>query len=505
MMDTNISLDVESDSEKSNPDEAEHVGAGNSELSSSTEIDNNTGYFVQKLFTIDWDSRDEIVDLVNDNIFKLLCILAWEDVCYTNEANATVEFWNLLSARFDSIYENIGLSLYFSENLFARLPKSTFHQSTKAFIAEKRNQQMTTKFRKCKAVANMEGVEVQELSYFGYTIHEVCKSMRETVKYHVNPLWEELASQQAQNGNSDGHCLPELLKKCWLLEAERKARQNAAKQLERNKGKEGSQSFEELLAIKFRTVLQKKKRDWVPDYWLSFLLCGLPAGDQGKRALFAGKRAGEDNDLKGDGMSSWDAVVRVRTREKRTLTHVDCDALLAGHGHGQAFIEGKKHKASDGARSTSSLSSILGSTFAVAGFGSGSINSDPNCSSQFAGAAGASGPGSVIGFHSHDPSHAYSSMVTHVGSRDLAASTSCAASLFPTVVESEATKRHNLMQVLEKRKELIREEMALLDEGSAEHSVCRVDLLKCIRAQRKVSDEELKAAVEETGDMAIEV
>lgn len=193
--------------------------------------DEFTGFWISPTFDEDLTERDdmaawcsinwankEAAEILCDNIFTLLCVLAWNDVCGKEDRTGTVELWKLLAAKFDSAYESLVMREYFIVNLMRHLPSvDTFPDCVKIHIAAMQNTKVGVELLRKKEVKTAD-VEEQRLIGFGAKVFEVAHEAKASINNQVNPKWVKPKDRPSGDGYSRTAILDGLLKLTWEMD-----------------------------------------------------------------------------------------------------------------------------------------------------------------------------------------------------------------------------------------------------------------------------------------------
>ena len=107
----------------------------------------------------------------------------------------------------------------------------------------------------------------------------------------INPLWLRNTKTKSGKGNNLNLITEAIRIASWIFEIERRADQNSRAELYRSKKKKIDLDFDVEYDKQYHKISQKQDpKRWFPDYWLTFLLLGLAAGNNGRTVLGAGNK-----------------------------------------------------------------------------------------------------------------------------------------------------------------------------------------------------------------------
>ena len=167
------------------------------------------------------------------------------------------------------------------------------------FIIEIRDSKLTSKFSKSAAAATgakKKSAEEVKISQFGARIWTRAQSVRTVIMNRINKIWIKANRVKSGAGNNVKSILNGILRLTWPLECIDRAINNTSTFLSRMRLENKKNpaivvpTFEDTYSAAFRKVFPRENANtWIPDYWMAFLLVGLPASDDGRAVLGAGK------------------------------------------------------------------------------------------------------------------------------------------------------------------------------------------------------------------------
>ncbi len=105
----------------------------------------------------------------------------------------------------------------------------------------------------------------------------------------INPLWLRNTKPKSGKGNNLNQITEAIRIASWIYEIERRADQNTRSEQYRKRKSNIEVIYDTEYDDQYRRISQRQDpKKWYPDYWLSFLLLGFPAGDNGRTVLGAG-------------------------------------------------------------------------------------------------------------------------------------------------------------------------------------------------------------------------
>ncbi len=107
----------------------------------------------------------------------------------------------------------------------------------------------------------------------------------------INPLWLRHTKPKSGKGNNLNLITEAIRIASWVFEIEKRADQNSRAEVYRARKKNQEILFDAEYDQQYHKISQKQDpKRWFPDYWLTFLLLGLAAGDNGRTVLGAGNK-----------------------------------------------------------------------------------------------------------------------------------------------------------------------------------------------------------------------
>ena len=92
-------------------------------------------------------------------------------------------------------------------------------------------------------------------------------------------------------GNNKNAVIEAIRKVTWSFEVDRRAKGNARVEVSRARDRIPSETlnYNDAYTVQYNKIFKKtSSQTWYPIYWLSFLLIGFAAGEEGKTVLGAG-------------------------------------------------------------------------------------------------------------------------------------------------------------------------------------------------------------------------
>ena len=234
---------------------------------------------------------------LNETIWSLFSVMAFDTLSSTQNTTNTWEANLILVASFDALIQNLDQMVYLQENLIVFFPGKILPPHVLAFILEIRDSKLTAKFNKTAISTGSKKKSTEEIkiSQFGARIWTRAQLVRTFIMNRINKLWLKANRSKSGAGNNINSSLMGIQRWTWPMECIDRASNNASTYISRLKTEQKKDdsvvipSFEETYQAAFRKVyVRENVNTWLPDYWLAFLLIGLPSGAEGRTVLGAG-------------------------------------------------------------------------------------------------------------------------------------------------------------------------------------------------------------------------
>ena len=114
---------------------------------------------------------------------------------------------------------------------------------------------------------------------------------REVINNKVNPLWKRYWINGKSGLNNKNSVIEAIRVLTWGFEVDRRSKVNARSEVSRAKSATPSEEIDYETAYKHQYTKISRNANasqWYPSFWLSFLLMGFAAGDDGRTVLGAG-------------------------------------------------------------------------------------------------------------------------------------------------------------------------------------------------------------------------
>ena len=237
---------------------------------------------------------------LNESIWSLFSVMAFDSLSSTQGTTNSWEANLLLVTSMDGLIQNFTKMSYLHENLFRFCPGGTLPAHVLQFILDIRDSKLTAKFSKtpigAKLTVPKKSPQEVKIAQFGSRIWTRAQSTRSLIMNRINKLWIRANRTKSGEGNNVNSILIGILRLTWPMECIDRAQNNASTYISRlklenkkNRTETPIPTYEDAYQAAYRKVFPRENvNSWIPDYWISFLLCGLPAGDEGRVVLGAG-------------------------------------------------------------------------------------------------------------------------------------------------------------------------------------------------------------------------
>ena len=234
---------------------------------------------------------------LNETLWSLFSVMAFDSLSSSQNTTSTWEANLLLVSSMDALIQNIDKMSYLQDNLICYLPSKNIPAHVLKFILQIRDSKLTSKFAKITMSTSEKKKKQEEIkiSQFGARIWLRAQSVRSTIMNRINKLWIKANRVKSGSGNNSNSILVGIQRLTWPMECMDRAGNNASTYVSRLKAEQKKDkdvivpTFEDAYQAAFRKVYPRENAHrWIPDYWISFLLIGMPAGDDGRTVLGAG-------------------------------------------------------------------------------------------------------------------------------------------------------------------------------------------------------------------------
>ena len=290
-----------------NVDEAPDVTVGNNEVLLSLLQRNDYSGFKSKLnLPRDLEDNDDVVLMMNmmqskgkgpskpllfKNLFNLLCCLAGESLD-RGSMGLTDQYLNF-NTQFVFWLEHLALKEEFTSDLLRHFPDKELPVGFNEYV-QLMEAVPTVKWITSLGIQNMP-VDKQNKMKFGSIVKSHFDAAKREINNNANPLW--ISPSKLPSGVSEYAYTYFIRQELWPQQAFAKAK-NAMKtavarvkryeKTKKNKTKKGPVEVEDVRPIEERLRDYPFEPSWYPDWWLTFLFLGLPAGNKCRDSLVSG-------------------------------------------------------------------------------------------------------------------------------------------------------------------------------------------------------------------------
>ena len=128
-------------------------------------------------------------------------------------------------------------------------------------------------------------------------------------------------------GNNKNAVIEAIRKVTWSFEVDRRAKGNARVEVSRARDRTPSETlnYNDAYTVQYNKIFKKtSSQTWYPIYWLSFLLIGFAAGEEGKTVLGAGNETWINKTI----FKILNLNLGIESRNKDTISHcIDAKAM----------------------------------------------------------------------------------------------------------------------------------------------------------------------------------
>jgi len=228
----------------------------------------------------------KMASVVHQNLFSLLSFLAL-DACYFGEnVQDNGQLYENIFSKFMMVFnDSMAASSYWCENFYCFLPEAEFPMWWKTKIQKFfHSRKIKKRFRSTTFCRGQQEDRIVML-FNGQTIYNKGKAVMREINNRVNNLWKD--PREFPSGTTKAAVMHAIRERAWPKEAEKKSKKPGKLNKSQHPNWENltlQQKREEIFAY----WMAHPDDDWYPHWWLTFLLCGKPAGSEMRPSLNSG-------------------------------------------------------------------------------------------------------------------------------------------------------------------------------------------------------------------------
>jgi len=228
----------------------------------------------------------KMLSTVHQNLFTLMSFLAL-DACYFGEPiQDNGQLYENAYLKFMMVFNDSMLaSSYWCENFYGFLPEGELPLWWKTKIQKFFHSRKIKKRFRSTTFCKGQPEEKIVLLFNGQTIYNKGKAAMREINNRVNNLWKD--PRDFPSGTTKAAVMHAIRERAWPKMAEKKSKKPGKTNRSQNPNW-GNMTLHEKREDMFHYWLEHPDNDWYPDWWLTFLLCGKPAGSEARPSLNSG-------------------------------------------------------------------------------------------------------------------------------------------------------------------------------------------------------------------------